>query len=677
MAGSTIKQVIPVDLVASIRNSADISKKLRDELEDSLSSIDASSSLGKNLTKMLSDTTKKIVQLQAIAGKSFFSDKDLRSSLTLLDGITTKMSQIRTVVGGASASALGLDTAEIRAARNEIQRLQGEVKARRNQAVGTTSVGQDAALVKRLEATREKTGYDSGRSFSANIVNFQSAIARLNGEIVNLASTVTGSAEKVKNSQRELQIAQTDLGEQKTQYQQARAAYGDFSAASLLKEFGYKSYSGKKAKQQAAQRSSDLIQGLVKDGEFVEGGAEISEALGRWLKIDPAQLQGPAQDIVNNIVAAMQAAINNPESLKALKKNIADQQVGTKDGAAITSQYQTAKNQFEQAKTNVADATTNLQASQQQMQTDSTNLQNTKALLQEINDLLNILLAKRQEFDKDLGETYNAKLATARSQLKQAVEQAKQPQSQEITRIVEQQSRQQESTQRQADAHTAAVQNARDIEEQNKRMQAEQQQFSSQLNQSISRWMSVGQIIQYVKTGIREAWQDVQNLDKAMTNIAVVTDMSVGDLWGKINEYMSIAKEYGVTTQGVYEVSQLFFQQGLSANDVMAATTETLKMARVAGISYKDAADGMTVAIRAFRMEMEQASHVTDVYSKVAAVTASDTEELITAMSKTASSAEAVGSSFENTTAMLAVMIESTRESATNIGSAMKSIISR
>lgn len=89
----------------------------------------------------------------------------------------------------------------------------------------------------------------------------------------------------------------------------------------------------------------------------------------------------------------------------------------------------------------------------------------------------------------------------------------------------------------------------------------------------------------------------------------------------------------------------------------MAATTETLKMARVAGIQYKDAADGMTVAIRAFRMEMEQASHVTDVYSKVAAVTASDTEELITAMSKTASSAEAVGSSFENTTAMLAVMI--------------------
>ena len=63
-------------------------------------------------------------------------------------------------------------------------------------------------------------------------------------------------------------------------------------------------------------------------------------------------------------------------------------------------------------------------------------------------------------------------------------------------------------------------------------------------------------------------------------------------------------------------------------------------------------------------MEMSEAATVTDVYSKVAAVTASDQAELAIAMSKTASSAASVGSSFENTTAMLAVMVETTRESA-------------
>ena len=189
---------------------------------------------------------------------------------------------------------------------------------------------------------------------------------------------------------------------------------------------------------------------------------------------------------------------------------------------------------------------------------------------------------------------------------------------------------------------------------------AEAEDFKKHLKQSITHWASAQQIINVVKDGIRQAYQDIKALDSAMTNIAVVTDMSIGDLWGKINEYMSIAKQYGVTTQGVYEVSQLYYQQGLSTGEVMAATTETLKMARIAGMGYAEAADAMTVAIRAFKMEMTDAQHVTDVYSKVAAVTASDSEELAIAMSKTASSAESVGSSFENTTSMLAVMINVT-----------------
>jgi len=46
-------------------------------------------------------------------------------------------------------------------------------------------------------------------------------------------------------------------------------------------------------------------------------------------------------------------------------------------------------------------------------------------------------------------------------------------------------------------------------------------------------------------------------------------------------------------------------------------------------------------------------------------------------MSKTASSMESVGSTFEETSAMIGTMVAVTRESATNIGSALKSIASR
>lgn len=109
----------------------------------------------------------------------------------------------------------------------------------------------------------------------------------------------------------------------------------------------------------------------------------------------------------------------------------------------------------------------------------------------------------------------------------------------------------------------------------------------------------------------------------------------------------------------------------------MQLTTETLKMAKISGLDYAQTTDYMTSALRGFKLEMSEAQTVVDVYSHLAAISASDTAELATAMSKTASSADAVGSSFENTTAMLATMIEITREAPENLGTALKSIISR
>jgi len=46
-------------------------------------------------------------------------------------------------------------------------------------------------------------------------------------------------------------------------------------------------------------------------------------------------------------------------------------------------------------------------------------------------------------------------------------------------------------------------------------------------------------------------------------------------------------------------------------------------------------------------------------------------------MSKTASSLESVGSTFQESSAMISTMVAVTRESATNIGSALKSIAAR
>ena len=205
----------------------------------------------------------------------------------------------------------------------------------------------------------------------------------------------------------------------------------------------------------------------------------------------------------------------------------------------------------------------------------------------------------------------------------------------------------------------------------------QKQQALGNIQSAVNRWMGFWQVLNMTKSAINDMKQHIQELDTVMTSISVVTNFSQEDLWGQISQYSEIARQYGVAIKGVYEVSQIYYQQGLQQNDVMTLTTETLKMARIAGLDYATAADYMTTAIRGFKLEMQDAAHVTDVFSALAATTASSTEEIAVAISKTASSAEAVGASFEATSAMMATMIATTRESATNIGTALKSVISR
>lgn len=178
---------------------------------------------------------------------------------------------------------------------------------------------------------------------------------------------------------------------------------------------------------------------------------------------------------------------------------------------------------------------------------------------------------------------------------------------------------------------------------------------------------------------ISQATEAIKELDAAMTETAVVTDFSVGDMWEALPRYTETANKLGATTLGAYETMTLFYQQGLSTNEVFEIGTETMKMARIAGLEYADATNLMTAALRGFNMELNETSaqKINDVYSELAAITAADTNEIATAMTKTASIADSANMEFETTAALLSQIIETTREPAETAGTAMKTIIAR
>lgn len=202
----------------------------------------------------------------------------------------------------------------------------------------------------------------------------------------------------------------------------------------------------------------------------------------------------------------------------------------------------------------------------------------------------------------------------------------------------------------------------------------------NQLQQSTQYFFSLRNMINLFKRGIKEAVQTVKELDKAMTETAVVVpEWNVGDMWAKLPEYTKNANALGASVVDMYKASTLYYQQGLRGNEVLEIASETMKMARIGGLEAADATDKMTAALRGFNMEISETSaqHINDVYSNLAANTASNTKELGTAMQRTASIAASAGMSFEGTAAFLAQAIETTREPAENLGTAMKTIVAR
>lgn len=201
-----------------------------------------------------------------------------------------------------------------------------------------------------------------------------------------------------------------------------------------------------------------------------------------------------------------------------------------------------------------------------------------------------------------------------------------------------------------------------------------------ELSNVVSRFAQFGTMAGIIRTFtrvVRSAFQSVKELDEAMNSIAVVTDYTTKDLWNQIDAYTAMAQATGSTIKGSYEVAQLYYQQGLTDAEVMAATNETLKMARISNIEYSKATDYATAAIKGFGLAYQDLAHVNDVYSNLAAKTAADTREISIAMGKVASIAHSTGMELETTAAFLTQIIATTREAPETAGTALKTVIAR
>jgi TP901 family phage tail tape measure protein len=138
-----------------------------------------------------------------------------------------------------------------------------------------------------------------------------------------------------------------------------------------------------------------------------------------------------------------------------------------------------------------------------------------------------------------------------------------------------------------------------------------------------------------------------------------------------------MAKQVGLTTTEVANLSIAFFRQGREAKDALELTRVAAEFAKIAAINVNDAANFLTAAINGFNLSASEATRIIDRFAALGAGAAASAQEIAIALSKVAPAAASAGVEVDTLMAFITKGIETTREAPENIGTAFKTIFAR
>lgn len=180
-----------------------------------------------------------------------------------------------------------------------------------------------------------------------------------------------------------------------------------------------------------------------------------------------------------------------------------------------------------------------------------------------------------------------------------------------------------------------------------------------------------------IKQAAREAISTIKELDKSLTEQAMVTGKTRQQTYALLSSYQELAAQTGSTTREIADLATQFMRQGKTTQESLVLTEAAMSAAKVAGISATDSINYLTTALNGFQLSANDAMSVSDKFAAIAANAATSYDEIAIALSKVASQANLAGMSIDYTTALLAKGLETTREAPETIGTALKTIIAR
>ena len=192
-----------------------------------------------------------------------------------------------------------------------------------------------------------------------------------------------------------------------------------------------------------------------------------------------------------------------------------------------------------------------------------------------------------------------------------------------------------------------------------------------------ARWQISSSLLHGFMGAIQSAYGYSQDLNESLNNIRIVTGQNIDQMAKFAEQANKAAKALSATTTDYTNASLIYYQQGLSDEEVQKRTDVTIKMANAAGQSAETVSDQLTAVWNNFYDGTKSLEYYADVMTALGAATASSTDEIAGGLEKFAAIGETIGLSYEYAASALATITANTRQSEEVVGTALKTIFAR
>lgn len=207
--------------------------------------------------------------------------------------------------------------------------------------------------------------------------------------------------------------------------------------------------------------------------------------------------------------------------------------------------------------------------------------------------------------------------------------------------------------------------------------------FGDRLKNQLSKlgtYFSATMMITQTIRGLRSMYDNVVDVDTAMTGLYRVTDLSANQYSALYDQMISSAKEYGATLSDIITSTADWVRLGFNAGDAERLSEITAMYQHVTDLDNATAVENLVTAYKGYQDQLmnmfngdstKAIEYVADIFDKLGneyAVTAADVGSALT---KCASAMEVAGNSIQETSAMATGITEVT-QNADKAGSALK-----